>query len=87
MQQRAAHDICLLRGAVDLFPALIQAMDAAQRDVRLETYIFDTAGAAADVAHALVRAAQRGVWARVICQRFGAHALMKLVCNGACMRP
>jgi len=53
--------IKLLRGGVDLFPALIEAMDAAQQEVRLETYIFDVAGAGADVAHALVRAASRGV--------------------------
>ena len=75
MQQRAAHDICLLRGAVDLFPALIQAMDAAQRDVRLETYIFDTAGAAADVAHALVRAAQRGVTVCLVVDGVGTRDL------------
>jgi cardiolipin synthase len=53
--------IKLLRGGVDLFPALIEAMDAAQHEVRLETYIFDVAGTGADVAHALVRAAARGV--------------------------
>jgi len=75
MQQHAAHDICLLRGAVDLFPALIEAMDAAQHEVRLETYIFDTAGAAADVAHAMVRAAARGVSVCLVVDGVGTREL------------
>lgn len=75
MQQHAAHDISLLRGAVDLFPALIEAMDAAQHEVRLETYIFDTAGAAADVAHAMVRAAARGVSVCLVVDGVGTRAL------------
>lgn len=51
----------LLHGARGLFAALIEAFDAAQREIRLETYIFDTRGSAADLCAALVRAAQRGV--------------------------
>ena len=46
----------LLVGAVDLFPALVEAIDAAQHDVWLETYIFSMAGAGADVAEALMAA-------------------------------
>ena len=64
--EHAAHDIRLLRGGVDLFAALVSAMDAAQREVRLETYIFDFSGAGADVGNALVRAAQRGVAVHVV---------------------
>ena len=75
MQQHAAHDICLLRGAVDLFPALIEAMDGAKHEVRLETYIFDTAGAAADVAHAMVRAAARGVSVCLVVDGVGTREL------------
>lgn len=75
MQQHAAHNICLLRGAVDLFPALIDAMDAAKHEVRLETYIFDTTGAAADVAHAMVRAAARGVSVCLVVDGVGTRAL------------
>lgn len=78
MQQHAAHDISLLRGAVDLFPALIEAMDAAQHEVRLETYIFDTAGAAADVAHAMVRAAARGVSVCLVVDGVGTRALPEI---------
>lgn len=42
--QHAAHDIHLLRSGVALFAALIEAVEQAQREVLLETYIFDFAG-------------------------------------------
>ncbi len=61
----------LLVGAVDLFPALVEAIDAAQHDVWLETYIFSMAGAGADVAEALMAAAQRGVAVRVVVDGVG----------------
>lgn len=55
------HHIQLLQGAQEFFPALIADMDAALSDIQFETYIFDFTGAGADVARALMRAAQRGV--------------------------
>jgi cardiolipin synthase len=58
---RGGHQLSLLEGGQQLFPALIAAMDAAQHEVRLETYIFDFTGAGTTVAEALVRAAERGV--------------------------
>ena len=59
--QPPPHDMRLLIGGVDLFAAMIEAIDTAHDDVLLETYIFSFKGAGADVAHALMRAAQRGV--------------------------
>ena len=56
-----AHDMRLLIGGVELFAAMIKSIDDAQHEVRLETYIFSFEGAGADVALALMRAAQRGV--------------------------
>ena len=56
-----AHDMRLLIGGVELFAAMIKAIDDAQLEVRLETYIFSFEGAGANVALALMRAAQRGV--------------------------
>ena len=73
--EHAAHDIRLLRGGVDFFAALVSAMDAAQREVRLETYIFDFSGAGADVGHALMRAAQRGVAVYVVVDGVGTGQL------------
>ncbi|WP_287953287.1 cardiolipin synthase ClsB [Diaphorobacter sp.] len=55
------HQIQLLQGTQELFPALIAEMDAALSDIQFETYIFDCTGAGADVAEALMRAARRGV--------------------------
>ena len=58
---QTGHQVQLLQGAAELFPALIRAMDAAQQEVVLETYIFDFTATGADIGHALVRAAERGV--------------------------
>ena len=58
---RSDHRVQLLQGAQELFPALVQAMDAARSDIQFETYIFDCTGAGAEIAHALIRAARRGV--------------------------
>ena len=54
------HHVRLLQGAQELFPALIEAMDAALSDIQFETYIFDFTGSGATVAQALMRAAQLG---------------------------
>jgi len=70
-----AHDLGLLIGGVDLFAALIEAVDAAHHEVHLETYIFRFEGAGADVAHALMRAAQRGVQVRVVVDGVGTGEL------------
>jgi len=55
------HQLTLLEGGAQFFPALVNAVDAAQHEVRLETYIFHFEAQGLDVAHALERAAQRGV--------------------------
>jgi cardiolipin synthase len=55
------HELQLLEGTRELFPALIEAMDAARREIHFETYIFDFTGSGAEVAAALERAAARGV--------------------------
>jgi len=68
---RAGHEVQLLQGSAELFPALIEAIDDARREVRLETYIFDFAGAAQSVAAALERAAERGLRVRVVVDGFG----------------
>ena len=53
------HDVRLYQGAQELFPALVEAMDAALSDIQFETYIFDFTGAGSSVGEALARAAQR----------------------------
>ncbi len=73
-----APQMRLLTGGVDFFAALIEAVDAAQHEVFLETFIFSFAGAGVDVAHALMRAAQRGVQVRVVVDGVGTGDLPAL---------
>ena len=68
------HCIALLQGTVELFPALIRAMDAAQHRIQFETYIFDFTGQGTQVAEALVRAAERGVRTTLLVDGFGTGA-------------
>jgi cardiolipin synthase len=69
----AGNRLSLLESGSEYFPALIAAIDAAQHEVHLESYIFadDTMGRR--VAAALVGAAQRGVAVRVLVDGFGAR--------------
>jgi cardiolipin synthase len=78
MNVRDAHTIELLCGGAAFFPALVIAIDQAQQEVRIETYIFDFQGAALDVAHALTRAAQRGVRVMLVVDGAGTGALPEL---------
>jgi len=64
--------IMLLRSGSEFFPALIAAIDAAQREVWVETYLFADDDAGRRVADAMVRAAQRGVTVRVLVDGWGA---------------
>ena len=72
---RDGHEIALLQGSQEFFAALIDAMDGAMREVRLETYIFDFTASGADVAEALVRAARRGVATQLIVDGLGTGQL------------
>ncbi|HEX7438219.1 MAG TPA: phospholipase D-like domain-containing protein, partial [Caldimonas sp.] len=68
---RPDHALTLLKGGGQLFPALVEAIDAARSEVLLETYIFDFTGAPRAVAEALERAAARGVAVRVVVDGVG----------------
>jgi cardiolipin synthase A/B len=78
------HDIHLLQGGEQYFAALIQAVDAAQEEVRLESYIFDFTGRGAAVASHLIAAASRGVRVHLLYPRSGRIASMPPACNGGC---
>jgi cardiolipin synthase len=69
------HHLQLLEGSRELFPALLAAIDAANAEVLLETYIFDVTGSGADIAYALERAARRGVLVRVVVDGVGCPSL------------
>ena len=70
-----AENLRLLQGGQAFFPALIDAIDGAAGWVQMETYLFDVFGAGADVASALIRAAQRGVTVQVLVDGIGSKPL------------
>lgn len=67
----AHNDVQLLHCGTDYFPALIGAIDGAQREVYFETYIFADDATGTLVIEALMRAAQRGVLVCMITDWFG----------------
>jgi cardiolipin synthase A/B len=76
--------ITLLTSGGEYFPALIAAIEAAQSEVRLETYIYEDDATGQRVAAALMRAAQRGVQVHVAVDGFGSPGFMEGI--GALMR-
>ena len=73
---RAGHRLDLLQGSRELFPALIEAIDSARNEVRLETYIFDFTASGAEVAEALERAGRRSVAVMVVVDGFGTERIV-----------
>jgi cardiolipin synthase A/B len=69
------HQLSLLPGSGSYFLALSQAMDAAQHEVRLETYIFDFTASGEMVANGLIRAALRGVKVYLLMDGVGTEEL------------
>jgi cardiolipin synthase len=63
--------IRLLRGGDALFPAMIERIEAARREVWLATYIVHDDAAVQAMTAALMRAARRGVQVRVVADGFG----------------
>ncbi len=69
----AGNSITLLKNGADFFPALEAAIDAAQTEVHLETYIFADDMVGKRIAAALQRAAQRNVVVRIVIDGFGSR--------------
>jgi cardiolipin synthase A/B len=69
---RPGNRIRLLRNGAEYFAALERAIDAAEREVWLESYIFADDPAGRRVAAAMARAAGRGVKVRVMVDGWGA---------------
>ena len=67
----ADNEVKLLHSGTDYFPALVEAIDAAQYDVYFETYIFADDETGQRVLKALMDAAKRGVTVRMITDWFG----------------
>lgn len=64
-----------MRTGDEMFSAMLRAIDAAQRRVRLESYIFAAGEPGVSVLHALTRAAARGVQVQVMVDGLGSYEL------------
>ena len=68
------NSVCLLQGGNELFPAMVDAIRCAEREVWLATYIFHHDEASSPLLDALNAAALRGVRVRVVVDGFGSMA-------------
>ncbi|WP_353172778.1 cardiolipin synthase ClsB [Paracandidimonas soli] len=71
---RDGNRIDLLHNGIAYFPALLDAIDRAERTVHLETYIFNLDRTGEAFMAGLIRARQRGVRVRVVIDGFGSSA-------------
>lgn len=69
----SGNQISLLRNGVEYFPALEQAINAASKEIHLQTYIFEADATGICIANALKHAAQRGVTVCVMLDGFGCN--------------
>lgn len=81
LRWREGNAIRLLQNGGEYFPALIQAIDAAEHSVHLETYIFNLDATGHRVIDALCRAEARGVKVRVVLDGFGCNDTAFDVCD------
>lgn len=81
LRWREGNAIRLLHNGEEYFPALIEAIDAAQLSVHLETYIFNLDQTGHRVLNALCRAQKRGVKVRVVLDGFGCNETARDVCD------
>jgi cardiolipin synthase A/B len=65
----------LLCSGAEYFPALEAALDAANQEIYLATYIFEGDGTGHRIAQALMRAARRGVMTHLLIDGFGSKDL------------
>lgn len=73
--QRSGHSVRLLVDGDRFFPAMLEAIRAARREVLLEMYLMETGRIAQRFAQALVEAASRGLSVRALLDDLGARGL------------
>ena len=69
------NQIKLLRNGAEYFPALVAAIDAAEHEIYLETYIYQADKTGIKIGQAMMRAAQRGVSVCLLLDGFGSKDL------------
>lgn len=70
------NDVRLLADADSCFDAFVEAVDAAERSVMMEFFIWHGAGRVGEVVEALIRARTRGVDCRVLVDAVGSRAFL-----------
>ncbi|HWQ38711.1 MAG TPA: cardiolipin synthase ClsB [Burkholderiales bacterium] len=70
---RPGNRIRLLESGAEYFPELERAIDSAEREIYLETYIYEADETGYRIADALIRAARRGVDVHVLIDGFGSR--------------
>jgi len=65
------HRVDPLRNGVEIFPAMLEAIDDARESIEFETFVYWSGDVARRVADALARAARRGVEVRVLLDAAG----------------
>lgn len=70
-----SHRLRVLRNGREVFPAMLEAIDASRSAIRIEMYWWEPDRVGRRFLDALVAAARRGVDVRVIVDGFGSHAL------------
>ena len=76
MQFLAGNAVALLENGEQYFPAVEAAIDRAEREIFLQSYIFEDDGTGQRIADALARAAGRGVAVRVMVDGFGGRSFV-----------
>ena len=74
--------ITLLKTGAEYFPALEAEINAAQREIHLETYILEADATGRAIAGALMRAAGRGVATHVMVDGYGSQDLDRALVRG-----
>jgi cardiolipin synthase len=69
------NKIDVLRNGVEIFPAMLQAIRAAQSTIDLTTYVYWTGNIAEEFADALSERARAGVRCRILLDAVGAYAM------------
>jgi cardiolipin synthase A/B len=69
------NDFEVLTNGVQIFPAMLSAIDGARHRISFETYIFDTGQMGDQFTAALARAAQRGVKVNLVIDAIGASLM------------
>ena len=69
--------LTLLNSGAEFFPALLAAINQAQQEVHLESYIFEDDLTGRSVAEAMITAARRGISVRLLIDGFGAPAFAR----------